>query len=130
MNLSNEQYTQTAYLSFYWTLHHIFEESHQPVAPHPFSLCDLLSNMCPCTFQNNLSADPAVYCEYAEVLQNLLSADNTPSILLGYQAGREFIQLYMDEYEYDLEKTLQAFSLEDYTYAFEKRMTNNEQTQS
>ena len=118
MNLSREQYVKKAYLSFYWTLHNIFKQAKQPIAPHPFSLCDLLSNMCPCTFQNDLSADPAVYYEYEEILQNLLSTDNTPSILLAYQAGREFIQMYMDEYAYDLELALQAFSLEDYSAAF------------
>jgi len=119
LTLTKEQYIQRAYLSFYWTLYHIFEQGNQPAAPHPFSLCDLLSNMCPYTFAENYSADPAVYAEYEEILLKKTSTAGTQTILHGYQSGREFIQIYMDEYEYDLAQTLEEFSLEDYTFAFE-----------
>ena len=59
-----KNYFERCYIAFYWTLEHIFRQSKVPVSPHPFSLCDLLSDMCPFTFATGMSADPAAYADY------------------------------------------------------------------
>lgn len=118
-------YFERCYIAFYWTLEHIFKQSKQPIAPHPFSLCDLLSDMCPFTFATGISADPAAYYDYEKILKKLAATPEDESVLNGYCAGREFIQMYMTEYEYELEDTIQGFSLEDYTFAYEKTGEEN-----
>lgn len=108
------------YIAFYWTLEHIFKQTGQPVAPHPFSLCDLLSDMCPFTFATGVSADPADFCDYETILQKGMEGQEDEPVRSGYRAGRAFLQMYMDEYGYELEEALAAFSLDEYTFAYEK----------
>ena len=112
-------YCEQCYIAFYWTLEHILKQSEEPVSPHPFSLCDLLSNMCPFTFATGMSADPSAYYDYEQILKEIVSSEDS-SPLSGYQAGRDFLQMYMAEYEYELEDVISAFSLEDYTFAYKK----------
>ena len=112
-------YCEQCYIALYWTLEHILKQSEEPVSPHPFSLCDLLSNMCPFTFATGMSADPSAYYAYEQILKEIVSSEDS-SPLSGYQAGRNFLQMYMAEYEYELEDVISAFSLEDYTFAYKK----------
>ena len=100
-------------------------QTKQPIAPHPFSLCDLLSDMCPFTFATGMSADPAAFFDYEEILKKRITSQEDESVLNGYCAGREFLQMYMTEYEYELEETIQAFSLDDYTFAHQKAYKDN-----
>lgn len=116
----NRNYFERCYIAFYWTLEYMFKRSKQPVAPHPFSLCDLLSDMCPFTFTEGMSADPAVYCDYEKILKEKVTIQKEESAFVGYCAAREFVQMYMAEYGYELEDTIRAFSLEEYTFAYEK----------
>lgn len=115
--MKNSYYEQS-YIAFYWTLEHIFKQTKQPIAPHPFSLCDLLSDMCPFTFTTGQSADPAAFYDYEKLLKRKVTTQEDESLLNGYCAAREFLQLYMREYEYDLKDAIQRFSLEDYTFAY------------
>lgn len=125
MNQTTEKYIERCYLALYWTLERIFRQSKAPKSPHPFSLCNLLSDMCPFTFKTGLSADPGVYFEYKEILCKLISDGEGETPLNGYCAGRSFIQMYITEFEYELEDTLLAFSLEDYSCAYEKLSLEN-----
>lgn len=118
-------YYERCYIAFYWTLEHIFMQTKQPVAPHPFSLCDLLSDMCPFTFETGMSADPAAFYDYEKILKKIVASQEMESVFDGYRAGREFMQMYMAEYEYALEDVLPAFSLEDYTFAYDKAGERN-----
>lgn len=113
-------YYERCYIAFYWTLEHIFKQLKQPVAPHPFSLCDLLSDMCPFTFSVGMSADPASFYDYEKILEKSVTNQEDESIQNGYCAGKEFIRMYMTEYEYELGDVMQMFSLDDYTFAYEK----------
>lgn len=116
-------YYERCCIAFYWTLEHIFLQSKAVVAPHPFSLCDLLSNMCPFTFAAGMSADPAAYFDYEDILKNLISESKEETVLNGYAAGREYLQMYMTEYEYDLEAAIEKFSLDAFSLAYEKANT-------
>lgn len=120
-------YYERCYIAFYWTLEHIFLQSQKPVSPHPFSLCDLLSDMCPFTFSTGISADPAAYFDYENILKSKISSADDETVLNGYVAGREFMQLYMTEYEYELDDAVNKFSLNDYSFAYEKVNTENTQ---
>ena len=113
-------YYERCYIAFYWTLEHIFLQSKKPVSPHPFSLCDLLSDMCPFTFASGVSADPAAYADYENLLKPKTTAKGDETVLNGYIAGREYMQMYMTEYEYELEDAVKNFSLDDYSLAYEK----------
>lgn len=113
-------YYERCYIAFYWTLEHIFLQSKKPVSPHPFSLCDLLSDMCPFTFASGVSADPAAYADYENLLKRKTTAKEDETVLNGYIAGREYMQMYMTEYEYELEDAVKNFSLDDYSLAYEK----------
>ena len=118
-------YYERCYIAFYWTLENIFKKSKSPIAPHPFSLCDLLSDMCPFTFVTGMSADPAAYFDYEKLLKNKIMAPEDETVLKGYAAGREFIQMYMTEYEYALEDVLKSFSMNDFSLAYEKAATES-----
>ena len=113
-------YFERCYIAFYWTLEHIFRRSKEPIAPHPFSLCDLLSNMCPFTFETGMSADPAAYFEYEQILKALAERQGEDSAWNGYRAGCEFLQKYMNEYGYELEEPIRVFSPEEYSFAYDK----------
>lgn len=113
-------YCQRCYIAFYWTLEHIFRQSGAPVSPHPFSLCDLLGDMCPFTFSTGMSADPAAYADYESLLKGRLRTGEDETVQNGYAAGGEFMQMYMTEYGYELEEAVKHFSLEDYSLAYEK----------
>lgn len=112
-------YYERCYIAFYWTLEHIFRQSKTPVSPHPFSLCDLLSDMCPFTFATGMSADPAAYVDYENILKRKITTVEDETVLNGYVAGWEYLQMYMEEYEYELEGVIQEFSLDDYSFAYE-----------
>ena len=116
----DRNYYERCYIAFYWTLEHIFRQTKVPVSPHPFSLCDLLSDMCPFTFATGMSADPAAYADYENILKRKTLAKEDETALNGYVAGREYMQMYMTEYEYELEDTIKNFSLDDYSLAYEK----------
>lgn len=72
-----------------------------------------------------MSADPAVYYDYKTILEEIAAASAEESVGNGYRAGMEFLQMYRSEYEYELEETIQAFSLEVYTSAYEKVRDEN-----
>ena len=120
-------YYERCFVAFYWTLNNIFRQSKKPIAPHPFSLCDLLSDMCPFTFATGVSADPAAYYDYEKILKSRVTAEEDATLLNGYTAGREFLQMYMTEYEYELGDTIEKFSLDDYSIAYEKLKQQNAQ---
>lgn len=113
-------YFVRCYIAFYWTLEHIFRQSKAPISPHPFSLCDLLSDMCPFTFETGMSADPAAYVDYENILKHKITTAEDETALNGYAAGREYMQMYMVEYEYELDNAIKKFSLDDYSLAYEK----------
>lgn len=113
-------YYERCYIALYWTLEHIFLQSKEPNSPHPFSLCDLLSNMCPFTFATGMSADPAAYFDYEKILKSMIATTEDETALNGYVAGREYMQIYMMEYEYELEDAIKNFSLDDFSSAYEK----------
>lgn len=72
-----------------------------------------------------MSADPAAFYDYEKILRKIVTGQGMETIFHGYLAGREFMQMYMDAYEYELETAIQAFSLEDYTFAYEKAGERN-----
>lgn len=111
---------ENCYIAFYWTLEYIFKCSKQPIAPHPFSLCDLLSNMCPFTFSVGMSADPAAFYDYERFLKKRIAETGEESAQNGYGAGKDFLHFYMYEYGYDLSAVMADFSEENYTFAYEK----------
>ena len=113
-------YYERCYIAFYWTLEHIFLQSKAPVSPQPFSLCDLLSDMCPYTFATGISADPAAYYDYEKILKSMIAAPEDETVLNGYAAGRGYMQMYMTEYEYELESAIQKYSLDDFSLAYGK----------
>mgnify|MGYP003425312798 CR=1 FL=1 len=120
-------YYERCYIAFYWTLEHIFRQSDAPTSPHPFSLCDLLSDMCPFTFSTGMSADPAAYADYEDLLKSKIRSEDDETVLNGYAAGREYMQMYMAEYEYELEYAVENYSLDDYALAYEKANAENTQ---
>lgn len=120
-------YYERCFVAFYWTINNIFRQSKKPIAPHPFSLCDLLSDMCPFTFATGVSADPAAYYDYEKILKSRVTPEEDATLLNGYTAGREFLQMYMTEYEYELGDTIEKFSLDDYSNAYEKLEQQNAQ---
>lgn len=120
-------YYERCYIAFYWTLEHIFRQSKAPISPHPFSLCDLLSDMCPFTFATGMSADPASYYDYENILKSKIASTEDETALNGYIAGREFMQMYLTEYEYALDDAVKKFSLDDYTVAYGKAKSENNQ---
>lgn len=115
-----KDYHERCYIAFYHTLNNIFKQSKKPIAPHPFSLCDLLSDMCPFTFTTGMSADPAAYFDYETILKSLTVNPENKTVANGYTAGQKFLQMYMTEYEYELEETIENFLLDNYTLAYEK----------
>jgi hypothetical protein len=80
--------------------------------------------MCPFTFATGMSADPALYYDYEQILKEIAASEDL-SPLSGYHAGQRFLQMYMTEFEYELKNAISAFSLEDYTFAYKKA---NEET--
>lgn len=122
-----KNYYERCYIAFYWTLEHILRQSKEPISPHPFSLCDLLSDMCPFTFATGMSADPAAYFDYENILKSRITTTEDETVLNGYIAGQEYMQMYVTEYEYELKSAIQKFSLDDYALAYEK--ANAESTQ-
>ena len=116
----NRIYFEKCYIAFYWTLEHIFKQSKKPVSPHPFSMCDLLSDMCPFTFETGISADPAAYYDYEEILKEVITESDEESVFSGYLAGKKYLQKYMEEYEYELDDIIPLFLLEAYSFAYDK----------
>ena len=67
-----------------------------------------------------MSADPAAYADYENILKRKTTTKENETVLNGYVAGREYMQMYMTEYEYELEDAVKKFSLDDYSLAYEK----------
>ena len=118
--IMERNYYVKCYIAFYYTLHNIFKKSKKPIAPHPFSLCDLLSDMCPFTFTTGMSADPAAYFDYETILKSLNPDIENETADSGYAAGQKFLQMYAEEYEYELQETIENFIFDDYALAYEK----------
>lgn len=65
-----------------------------------------------------MSADPAAYADYENILKRKVMTKEDKTVLNGYVAGREYIQMYITEYEYELEDAAKNFSLDDYSFAY------------
>ena len=68
-----------------------------------------------------------VSADYENILKYKISTKEDETVLNGYVAGREYMQMYMTEYEYELEDAIKNFSLDDYSLAYEKANTEGTQ---
>lgn len=114
MSVNREMLIRQMFGSFYWTLHHICEELEMSDEFGPMSLKGLLSDMCPYTFADGESADPACYAEYKEMF---IKDPTEPED--GFGAAIRFLHTYQKDYGYELGNIEAVFRWEDYLFAYE-----------
>lgn len=107
-------YTDRAYLSLYNIVDRYYEEEKNDW------IAIIASDMCPYTFADGKSADPATYGEFADFLKLCLDKSEKEDVETAYAASIKFLEMYRDDVEFDIDKYIKKLSFDVYKEAFEK----------
>lgn len=80
----------------------------------------IASDMNPYTFLNCKSADPATYSEFADCLNLCYAETEKEDVETAYAASVKFLEMYRDEFGFDIEKYIRSLTFELYKEEFEK----------
>ncbi|MBR5247020.1 MAG: hypothetical protein IKV25_06610 [Clostridia bacterium] len=107
-----ENFTKRAYLTLFNLLNLRFNNT-----------CDkelrrLLGDMCPYTFKDSNSADPATYEDFLDCLNDCYSETKKMDITTTFKASIKFLEVYRDEFGFAIQKVIDDISLKEYETIF------------
>lgn len=107
-------YTDRAYLSLYNIIDRYYEEEKNNW------IASLASDMCPYTFVGSKSADPATYEDFNDCFNLCFAETQKENIATAYSASIKFLEMYRDEFGFDIDKYIKKLSFDIYKEEFEK----------
>lgn len=73
----------------------------------------VLSDICPYTFKDSMTADPAAWDDFCEYYKEA-EAVNDSEFKTGYDTAIRFLRVYEDEWGYPIPYAMEAFTIEKY----------------
>ena len=110
----NSKYQKRAYLALYRMIDAFYKEEHNEY------IADLASEMCPYTFENSHSADPAVYEDFVDCLRACFAETEKADAENAFRASVRFLEMYRDEFGFETDGCIQKMTIERYKQEFEK----------
>lgn len=107
-------YTDKAYLALYNIIDRYYNEDKNDW------IASLASDMCPYTFEDGKSADPATYEDFTDCFNLCFAETKKEDVATGYAASIKFLEMYRDEFGFDIEKYIRSLTFELYKEEFEK----------
>lgn len=83
-------------------------------------IAELASEMCPYTFKDSYSADPAVYEDFSDCLNFCFAETGKTDIATAFNASIRFLEMYRDEFGFELDDYIEQLSIDLYKQEFEK----------
>lgn len=77
------------------------------------TLSVVLSDTCPYTFKDGMSADPAAWEDFSEYYKEATGAYNS-EIEVGYNTALRFLCVYEEEWDFPIPRAIEAFTIEKY----------------
>lgn len=107
-------YTDKAYLALYKIIDKYYDEDKNDW------IASLASDMCPYTFVDSKSADPATYEDFTDCFNLCFAQSQKEDIETAYAASIKFLEMYRDEFGFDIDKYIKQLSFDMYKDKFEK----------
>lgn len=107
-------YTDKSYLTLYNIIDRYYDEDKNDW------IANIASDMSPYTFLNCKSADPATYGEFADCLNICYAETKKEDVAAAYAASIKFLEMYRDEFGFDIDKYIKQLTFELYKEEFEK----------
>lgn len=106
----NNKFTRKAYIALFNLLDSRFDKTQNT------ELGRLLSNMNPDLFMDDTSADSACFEDFCD--KSIRYKEDT--VRNGYNTSVEFLNLYCDEFGFDIMNFINEITLEEYSNSFDK----------
>ena len=110
-----KSHCRKAFLAMFYLLDSIYSQ-------FPYNnLGVVLSDICPYTFKDSMSADPAAwqdFCEYYEEAKGTYSSE----IEVGYYTSIRFLRVYEEEWDYPIPYAMEEFTLSTYGEYYHRQM--------
>ncbi len=110
----NKEYIKRAYKTLYNIVYGFYQEYKTD------SLASLASDMCPYTFEDSEAADPAAYEDFTDCLNYCFAQTPKEDVTTAYAASIKFLEMYRDEFGFDIDKYIKQLSFDMYKDKFEK----------
>lgn len=107
-------YTDQAYLALYNIVSRYYDEDKNDW------IASLASDMCPYTFVDSKSADPATYEDFTDCFNLCFAETQKENIATAYSASIKFLEMYRDEFGFDIDEYIKKLSFDIYKTEFEK----------
>ncbi len=106
-----------AFHALYWTLHEQWEKQKAE------GLTMILSDMCPYTFADGRSADPASWYDFCDCCKEVEKELETQDLKLSevetaIRCGTRYMRFFHDSFGYDLEDAIKDISFEKFKIAY------------
>lgn len=112
MNLND--FKKQSYLALYNIIDKFYKEDKNEF------IAELASEMCPDTFKDSNSADPAVYEDFSDCLNICFTESEKADIATAFKASIRFLEMYRDEFGFELDDYIEQLSIDLYKNEFEK----------
>lgn len=83
-------------------------------------IAELASDMCPNTFKDSNSADPAVYEDFSDCLHSCFAETGKTDVDTAFKSSIRFLEMYRDEFGFELNDCIERLKIDLYKKEFEK----------
>ena len=108
----NREYQKNSYIALYNVIDDYYKKDKNE------HIANLASDMCPYTFKDSNSADPATYEDFLDCLNYCYSETEKMDITTAFKASIKFLEMYRDEFGFEIQKVIDDISLKEYETIF------------
>ena len=112
----NTKYKNQSYIALYNIIEKFYTEDNNEV------IAELASGMCPHTFKDSNSADPAVYEDFSDCLNSCFAETERMDFATAFNASIRFLEMYRDEFGFELSDYIDRITIDLYKNEFEKQV--------
>ena len=109
----NIKYKNQAYIALYNIVDKFYKEDNNEF------IADLASDMCPYTFKDSNSADPAVYEDFSDCLNFCFAETEKMDITTAFKASIRFLEMYRDEFGFEINDYIERLTIDLYKNEYE-----------
>lgn len=109
----NIKYKNQSYIALYNIIDKFYKEGKNEF------IADLASDMCPYTFKESNSADPAVYEDFSDCLNFCFAETEKMDITTAFKASIRFLEMYRDEFGFEINDYIERVTIDLYKNEYE-----------
>ncbi|MGN0538991.1 MAG: hypothetical protein ACI4KI_03950 [Candidatus Fimenecus sp.] len=108
----NTKYKKQSYIALYNIINKFYMEYKNEI------LAELASDMCPHTFKDSNSADPAVYEDFLYCLNSCFAETGRMDYTTAFNASIRFLEMYRDEFGFEISEYIDRVTIDLYKNEF------------